>query len=231
MCDSRYPIVSGRATEFFFGYVFVRHGLDHVGAGNEHVGGVLDHDVEVGDRRTVDGAPRTWAHDATDLRHDAAGQSIAQKNVRVPAEADYAFLYARAAGIVETDDRRADLHRQVHHLTNFCRVRFGKGAAKDSEVLSEDKDLAAIDQAMTGDDAIAGIDFVLHPKVLRTMFDQPVELLKSAVVEQELDPLARGQLARGMLLLDACGATACFGALLTLAKLIEFGGFRGLLFL
>src|SRR5258706_7822727 len=105
MCDSRYPIVSGRATEFFFGYVFVRHGLDHVGSGNEHVGRVLDHDVEVGDRRTVNRAARAWPHDATDLRHDAAGQSVAQKNIRIPAEADYALLHAPAAGTVEAEDR------------------------------------------------------------------------------------------------------------------------------
>src|SRR5258708_32270146 len=108
MRDSRYPIVSERATEFFFAYVFVRHGLDHLGSGNEHVGRVLDHDVEVGDRRTVDGAAGAWAHDAANLRNNPGCQRVAQKNIRIPAEADYAFLYARAAGIVETDDRRAD---------------------------------------------------------------------------------------------------------------------------
>src|SRR6267142_1868365 len=231
MRDARFSIVRRRSAELFFGHIFVRYGLDHVRAGDEHVGRVLDHDIEVGDRRTVNGAARARAHDAADLRHDAAGQSVAQKNIRVPAEADYAFLYARATGIIQPDDRRADFHGEIHHLTNLFRVCFGKGTTKDSAVLGKDKDLAAIDQSMAGDDAVAGIDLLVHPEILRTMLDQLVELLKRSFVEQELDSLARSHLAVGVLLLDAHGATACFRALLTFAKLLEFGRFRRLLFL
>src|SRR5439155_10321994 len=124
-----------RSTELFFSHVFVRHGLDHVRAGDEHVGRVLDHDIEISDRRAIDCAARTRPHDATDLRHDTAGERVAQKDVRVTAETENAFLYARAAGIVQPDNWRADLHRQVHYLANFFRVRFRKGTAKDREVL------------------------------------------------------------------------------------------------
>src|SRR5713226_5367621 len=178
----------------------MRYGFDHVRASDEHVGRVFDHDVEVGNRRTVHRAARARAHDATDLRHHAAGQSVAQKNVGITAETDDAFLYARAAGIVQADDRGADLHRQVHYFANLFGVRFREGAAKDSKVLREDKDFAAIDQAVGGDDSVAGIDFFLHPKVARAMFDQLIEFLKRAVIEQELDALARSQLAGGVLL-------------------------------
>src|SRR5258708_32093830 len=123
----------------------MRYGLDHVRPGDEHVGRVLHHDIEVGDRRTVNRAARAGTHDATDLRHHAAGQSVAEKDLSIAAETDYAFLYARAAGVIQPDDGRPDLHRQVHHFANLFRVRFGKGTAKDREVLSEDEDFAAID--------------------------------------------------------------------------------------
>src|SRR5712671_511041 len=149
----------------------MRYGLDHVRPGDEHVRRVLHHDVEVGDRRTVHGAARARAHDATDLRHHAAGQCVAEKDVRIAAETNDTFLYARAARIVQPDDGRADLHREVHHFANLFRVRFGKGTAKDGEVLGEDKNFAAIDQAVAGDDSVARIDFFLHPKVTRAMLD------------------------------------------------------------
>src|SRR5438309_1709810 len=123
----------------------MRHRFDHVRSGNEHVGRVFDHDVEVGDRGTVDRAARARTHNATDLRHDTAGQGVPQKDVGVAAETDDAFLYARAAGIVQTNDGRANLHRQVHHFADFFSVRFGKGTAKDGEILGEDKYFAAID--------------------------------------------------------------------------------------
>src|SRR5712671_2614511 len=137
MSDSRLLVVRRRTTEFFFRHVFVGHSLNHIRARDEHVGGVLDHDVEVGDRRTVDGAARAWAHDATDLRHDSAGESVPQKNISVPTETDDAFLDTRSAGIVETDDGRPDLHGQLHYLTNFFGVGFREGTTKDGEVLSE----------------------------------------------------------------------------------------------
>src|SRR4051812_39576487 len=101
----------------------MRYGLDHVWSSDEHVRRVLHHDVEIRDRRTVNSAARAWSHDATDLRHDAARQSVAQKDIGVTAKTHDAFLNARAARIVETDDRRAHLHREVHNLADLLGVR------------------------------------------------------------------------------------------------------------
>ena len=44
------------------------------------------------------------------------------------------------------------------------------------------------------------------------MLDEHVELLETALVEQQLDALARGQLAAGVLRLDALLAAAAFCA-------------------
>ena len=49
------------------------------------------------------------------------------------------------------------------------------------------------------------------------MLNQLIELLKRTFIQQELDALARGQLAGRVLLLDACGAAALLGLLFAFA--------------
>ena len=135
-----------RAAELFLRHLFVRHGADDVRAGDEHVAGLLHHQDEVGDGGRVDGAAGARSHDRGDLRHDARGERVAEKDVGVAAEGDDAFLDARAAGVVEADDRRAVLHRQVHDLHDLRGVRFGERAAEDGEVLRERVDEPAADR-------------------------------------------------------------------------------------
>ena len=84
--------------------------------------GRLDHEDEVGDGGRVDGAARAGSHDGGDLGDDAAGQGVAQEDIGIAAEREDAFLDARAAGIIESDDRRSSLHREVHDLDDLLRV-------------------------------------------------------------------------------------------------------------
>ena len=81
---------------------------------------------------------------------------VAQKDVGVAGERHDAFLNARAAGVVQADDGRADLRRQVHDLDDLGGVGFRERAAEDGEVLREDEDQAAVDAAVAGDEAVAG---------------------------------------------------------------------------
>src|SRR6266446_10271777 len=203
-------IVSHRTAKLFLRYVLVCHRLDNVGSRDEHVRRVLDHDVKVGDCRTVNRTAGAWSKDATDLRHHAAGQRVAQKNISITAETDDAFLNARAAGIIQSDDRSADFHRKIHHFANFFRVSFRKRTAKDSEVLRENENLATIDQTVTGNYAIAGIELFLHAKIPPAMDHQLIEFFKRSFIQQELDAFARGQLVCRVLLLHARGAAAGF---------------------
>ena len=143
------------AAQLLHGHVFVRHRLHHVRAGHEHVARAAHHVDEVGDRRRVDRAAGAGAEDRGDLRHDARGERVAQEDVGVAAERDDAFLDARAAGVVEADDRRAVPHREVHDLADLLGVRLGERAAEDGEVLREDVDEPAVDPAVAGDDAVA----------------------------------------------------------------------------
>ena len=160
----------------------------------------------------VDRAARAGAHDGGDLRHHARGQRVAQEDVGVAAQGGHALLDARAARVVEADHGRAHLHGQVHHLADLARVGLGEAAAEHGEVLREDEDQAAVHAPVAGDDAVAGDLLLGHAEVEAAVLDQLVQLLEAALVEQQLDALARGELALRVLALAALGAAALLGA-------------------
>ena len=210
-----------RAAELLGGDLLVRHGLHDVGAGDEHVGGVLDHEDEVGHRRRVDRAAGAGAHDQRDLRHDARGQHVALEDVGVAGERDDALVDARAAGVVDADHRDADAHRVVHDLADLLGVRLRERAAEDREVLREDEDRAAVDRAVAGDDAVAGHRLAGHVEVGAAVLDEHVPLLEAALVEQQLDALAGGELALGVVGVDALAPAAEAGGGALLLELLQ----------
>ena len=85
----------------------------------------------------------------------------------------------------------------------------GERAAEHREILGVDEDRAAIDRAPARDDAIAG-DLVLlvHAEIRAAMLHEHVEFLEGAMIEQQIDPLARRQLAALVLSVDARLPTA-----------------------
>ena len=204
--------VHGGAAEFFRGDDLVGDGLHHVGPGDEHVAGVLHHEDEVGHGRRIDVAAGAGAHDDGDLRDHARGDHVAAEHVGIARQCRDAFLDPRAAGVVKPDDRRPRLHRHVLDLDDFLRVGFGQRAAEHSKILGEHKGLAAVDGAPAGDDAVARHLGLVHAEFDRAMLDEHVELLERALVEQQFDALPRGQLAAGVLRLDALLAAAELGA-------------------
>ena len=95
---------------------------------------------------------------------------------------------------------------------DLLRVGFRQRAAEHGKILGEHKGLAAVDGAPAGDDAVAGHLGLLHAEFHRAVLDEHVEFLERALVEQKLDALPRGQLAAGVLRLDALLAAAELGA-------------------
>ena len=79
------------------------HRLHHVGAGDEHVRRVLDHEHEVGHGRRVDGAAGARPHHERDLRDDARRLDVAPEDLRVARQRDDALLDPRAARVVDPD--------------------------------------------------------------------------------------------------------------------------------
>ena len=216
--DAAPLVVRHRAAELLLRHLLVRHGPHDVGSGHEHVARALHHDDEVGDRRRVHGAAGARPHDRGDLRDDTGRERVAKEDVGVAAERQHAFLNARAAGVVEPDDRRAHLHRQVHDLDDLGGVGFRERAAEDGEVLREGVGEPAVDATVAGDDAVAGHDLLLHAEVAAAVGDEGVELFERVAVEEQQHALARGQLARVALALQPLFPTAQRGPAL---KVVE----------
>ena len=197
-----------RAAELFLRDLLLRHRPDDVGAGDEHLRRLLHHEDEVGHRRRVDGAAGARPHDHRYLRHDAGVERVAQEDVGVTGEAGDALLDARAAGVVEADDGRAGLQRQVHDAADLLADDLRQRAAEDREVLRVDEDLPAIDAPVAGDDGVAVEALPVGAELGRAMDDQRFQLGEAALVEEDVEAFAGGQLSPRVLRLDALAAAA-----------------------
>ena len=202
MRDAAAPGVDRRAAERVRVDDLVRHGPHDVGPGHEHVARALDHHGEVGDRRRVDRSAGARPEDHRDLRHDAGRQDVAQEDLGVAAQRRDALLDPRAARVVEPDDRRPDLHREVHDLADLLGVRLRQRAAEHREVLAVDEHEPAVDRAVAGDDAVAEDALPVGAEPRRPVGDERVQLDERIRVEQQVEPLTRRQLARRVLPLD-----------------------------
>ena len=90
-------------------------------------------------------------------------------------------------------------------------MRLGKRPAEDGEILRKHIHRAAVDGAPAGDHTIAGRAIILHIKISAAVRFVHVVLFKRTVIEQHVEPLARGELTLRMLLVDTRLATAQSG--------------------
>src|SRR5690606_18119628 len=160
------------------------------------------HVDEVGDRGRVDGAAGARSEDRADLWDDARCKRVPQEDVGVSTERDHAFLDTRTAGVVEPDDGCAVLERELHDLHDLLGVRLRERAAEHREVLAEHVDEPAVDRSPPRHDAIAEVLLPVEAECGGAMGDEPVELDEAAFVQQQIQPLACGQLASLVLRLD-----------------------------
>jgi hypothetical protein len=100
-------------------------------------------------------------------------------------------------------------------------VRLGQRAAEHGEVLAEHVDEPAVDRAIAGHHAIAQELLLFEPEARGPVRDEPVQLDEAAVIEQQIEPLARGQLAALMLRFEPLPAAAQLGLLPELLELLQ----------
>ena len=191
------------ATELLLGDLLTGDGLDYVGTGDEHVGGIADHEDEIGDGGGVDGTTGAGTHDEGDLGDDTGGEGVALEDLGVTGEGVAALLDTGTAGVIETDDGSADGHGLVHDLADLLGVGEGEGAAEDGEVLGVDEDETAVDGTVAGDDTVARVVLLLHTEVGATVGLELVVLAEGALIEEELETLTGGELAAGVLGVDS----------------------------
>ncbi len=223
---ARLGVVGARAAEVLHRDVLAGDGLDHVGTGDEHRRGLVDHDREVGDRGGVDVPAGAVAHDQADLRDDAGGVDVAAEDLAVEAQRDDALLDAGAGSLVDADDRAAGAHRQVHDLGDLLAVDLAERAAEDGEVLAEDADHAAVDLAVAGHHAVAVRAGLLQPERSGAVAGELVELDEGALVEEHLDALAGGLAALRVLLLHGLRRPGVHGLVEASLEVGELAGGR-----
>ena len=200
--DAGFRRMGRRTTQLLGGHRLIGDGFHDFRSGHEHVGRILDHEDKVGHGGRVDRAAGTGPHDHGNLRHDTGGQDVALKHIGISGQRGDAFLNPRAAGIVQADDRDADLHRLVHDLADLAGMGGGQRAAEDGEVLGEDEDPAAVHQAVPGDDAVARHPVFVHAEIGAVMFDEHVPFFEGPFVQQQIQPLPRRQFALTVLGVD-----------------------------
>ena len=71
VCHTAFGCVRQRASQLLGAHLLVRDRLDDLGAGDEHVRAVFDHENKIRHGGRVNGAPGGRTHDHTDLRNDA----------------------------------------------------------------------------------------------------------------------------------------------------------------
>src|SRR5439155_10801522 len=138
----------------------------------------------------------------------------------VLVEADHALLDAGAGAVVEADHGRADAGGHVHDLVDLLGEHLTQGSAEHGEVLGEDEDLAAVDGAPAGDDAV-GVGPLGEPAEPGPVTSEQVELDEAAVVEQVLGPLAGGHLAPLVLALDGALGPGVVRLFLALVEIVQ----------
>ena len=189
------------ATQFLEGDLLAGHRLDHVRAGDEHVGLLADHEDEVGHGRAVDGAACTRSEDHAYLGDHARGLDVAPEDAAIAVKADHALLNTSPRTVVEANHRGAHAERQVHDLVDLLGEHLTEGPAEHCEVLGKQKDLPAVDGPPSGDDPV-GVGALLDTALVRPVTGQHVEFMEGARVKQIIDPFARQHLSLVTLALD-----------------------------
>src|SRR5690606_11394215 len=133
------------------------------------------------------------------------GVGVAAEDLAVEAERDHALLDPGATALVDADDRTAGLHGEVHDLDDLLAVDLAEAAAELRDVLAEHAHRAAVDRAVAGHDAVAVWTAFGQAEARRAVPGQLVGLDERPGVDQQVDPLAGGQLAAGVLALDGRG--------------------------
>ena len=168
-----------------------RHRLDHLRAGDEHVGVLPGHHDKVHERRRIGGAARTRAADHGDLRHHARQEDVHVEDVAVTGQRVDTFLDAGAGGILEGDDRRAELGGLLHQRDDLFGVHLAERSADNREILAERRDDASADVTRARHDPVGRQVLVLHAEEAGGMVDVGPELLEGVVLKQRVEPVAR----------------------------------------
>ena len=133
-----------------------------------------------------------------------------------------AFLNARAARIVDTDERNAHIEGIIHDLGDLAGVHEAQRTAGHGEVLCKYGDRLTADHTRTDDYAVSGKRFVLHPEITAVMLHENIVFMERVLVQQGDDTLTGREFPHRFLFLDGFGSAAMRNDLLTSLEFENF---------
>ena len=217
-----YARVDARAAELLLGHVLAGDGLREVRPGERHRAAALHHRHEVGEPRDVGRAGRARSHERGHLRHDPAHHHLlAEQVARAREQRAGRLLDARAGGVEQPDHRDALGERELAQARDLQLAGHPHRAGHHGEVVGGHRHEPAVDLAVAGDHAVGGCLLALHRPLGEVRPSVDAELRERALVDQQRQPLARGELALLVLARDLLLAAAELRVLATLVQLLH----------
>jgi hypothetical protein len=100
-------------------------------------------------------------------------------------------------------------------------MHLSQGAPVDGEILCKGKDFTTVDFAVSGYDTIAWNNVLIHVEVATTMFNEGINLLECAFIEQHVKTFTSRHLSSIVLRINASLATASLASSLSSTQIIE----------
>ena len=155
------------------------------------------------------------------MRHNTGCSDIAEEDFSVGAKRCNPFLDSCTTGIVHSNHRATGFERHVQHFANLEAVHLAQRASVHREILGERKHFSAVDRAVTGDHAVPRDDVLVHVKIAAPVFHQRIDLLETAVIEQQFEALTGRHLTTVVLRFNTRLSTAGLAAGLSISQVLE----------
>src|SRR6188472_103969 len=197
------------AAELLHRDVLAGDGLSQVRAGQRHRALAGDHRHEVGERRDVGGTGGAGTHHRRHHRDHSRHLDLLAEEVAGAGEERSRRLLDASAGRVEQPDKGHPLGES--HLAQASDLELAghpHRASHHREVVGGDATGAAVDVAPAADHAVGGGVLAVHRPLGEVGTAVDAHLDKCALIDQQGDPLAGGQLAALVLLGDLLLAAA-----------------------
>src|SRR5438309_9297533 len=158
----------------------------------------MNHESEVGHGRRVHGAAGARSQDEAELGNYPARFDVAPEDLRVARQRHHTFLDARAARVVDADDRDPVPESQVHHLDDLLREHLAERASEHRGVMAEEHHVAAVDLSHPVTTPSPGTRFDSRPKPCARC------VAKMSISSNELRSTRREMRSRAVSLCLAC---------------------------
>ena len=217
-----------RAAQLLLGHVLAGDRVRQVRAGQRHRAAALDHRHEVGQAGDVGGARGAGPHQRGDLRDDPAHRHLlAEQVARAREQRAGRLLDPRSGGVEQPDEGDPLAQRQLAQARDLELAGHAHRAGHHGEVVGANGHQAALDLPVAGDHAVGRRLLVRHRALGEVRPPVDAQLGEGALVDEQRQPLAGGELVLLVLALDLLLAAPRAGTLAALVQVVHQRAQRG----